>query len=122
MDYIKEFIDTFKELSALKARTEDVAARLERIASGIENVLQRVTRLEERVEGLRSSVKAEILGDIMAQVAETRLLLELNQKGMLMVSRSGDGDALPMRTSPASEASASVSGESGPGIKRTDAS
>lgn len=103
MDYVKEFLDTFKELSALKARTEDVAARLERIASNIQDVLQRVTRLEERVEGLRSSVKAEILGEIGAQVAETRLLLDLTRKGMLQDSKNRDRDALPISTSPSSE-------------------
>ena len=83
MDYFKEFLDTFRDMSALKTRTEDVADRIERIASVLQDVLQRVTRLEGRLEELRSSVKAEILADVKSQVAETRLLLHLFQTGEL---------------------------------------
>ena len=84
MEYLKELLDTFKELSALKVRTEEVAARIEKVHDTLQMLLQRVTLLESRVDEMRTSIKAEVMGEVSAQVAETKLLLELAQAGRLL--------------------------------------
>lgn len=85
MEIMKELLDTLKEMSALKVRTEDVARRLDTIQSTMNDVLQRVTKLEGRMDEMRSSLKAEIVSDVKVQVAQTQQLLDLAQAGRLLL-------------------------------------
>lgn len=79
MELVKELLETYRELAALKARTEDVSSRLERVHDSLQDIVQRLTRLEANLDSLKSSVKSEIIGEVMAHVAEARVMIGLLQ-------------------------------------------
>lgn len=75
MSVSQEIWDTFRKLTALEARTEDVVKGLERIQDKVDGLLDRLSRLEAQYSGLRESVRNEILADIKAEVAVIRFAL-----------------------------------------------
>jgi predicted nucleic acid-binding Zn-ribbon protein len=72
----QELWETFRKLSALEARTEDVVRGLERVEDKIDGLLDRVSRIEVQYQTLRESVRNEILADVKAEVAVVRFALE----------------------------------------------
>jgi hypothetical protein len=80
MELLGELLNTVRRLSALETRAEDVAKANERIYAKMLELLDRLSRLEQKHDALRESVKNEILADIKASVAETRLMLEYETK------------------------------------------
>ncbi|HEX3128362.1 MAG TPA: hypothetical protein VH394_13615 [Thermoanaerobaculia bacterium] len=76
MSLSQELWETFRKLSALEARTEDVVRGLERVEDKIDGLLDRVSRIEVQYQTLRESVRNEILADVKAEVAVVRFALE----------------------------------------------
>ena len=76
MNLGQELWETFRKLSALEARTEDVQRGLERVEDKIDGLLDRVSRIEVQYQSMRESVRNEILADVKAEVAVVRFALE----------------------------------------------
>jgi hypothetical protein len=67
--------ETFRKLSALEARTDDVTRGLERIEAKVDQVMERLVRVEVHHETLRASLRSDILADIKAEVAVVKFAL-----------------------------------------------
>ncbi len=78
-----ELLETIRKLSALEARTEDVAKAQQRIENRLNDFIDRLSRIEANYEHLRTSVKNEILGDIKADLRGVQVYLDLEQRGLL---------------------------------------
>jgi hypothetical protein len=65
----QEFWDTFRKLSALEARTEDMVHSLQRVHDKMDYMLDRLSRIEIQYETLRQTVRNEILADLKAEIA-----------------------------------------------------
>lgn len=69
MSIPKEMWQTLRELSALQARTEDVAKVQVRLENKLNEILERITRIEVQQEQMRVNIKNEIMADLKADLA-----------------------------------------------------
>lgn len=81
MSFSHELWDTFRKLAALEARTEDVSKSLERVEDKIDNLIDRLSRVEAQYQGLRESVRNEILADVKAEIAVLKFAFDGNLLG-----------------------------------------
>lgn len=77
MGIAKEFLDIIREMSALKARTEDITRAHERLERKLDELIDRLSRIEANYNGLRANVRNEILADIKADLVRAQVYIEL---------------------------------------------
>ena len=76
MSLAGKLLDTFRKLSSLEARTEDLMRLHERIDVKLDSLIERLSRLEVGQEYLRETVRNEILADLKADLARTQVLFD----------------------------------------------
>ena len=81
MNVGQELWDTFRKLTSLEARTEDVVRSMERIEGKIDGLIERVSRVEIQYQTLRESVRNEILADLKAEMAVLKFSLSRSTLG-----------------------------------------
>lgn len=76
MGLTKELFDTFRKLSALESRTEDIAKTQCRIENKLDNILDMLSRLETKHESLRENIRNQILGELRGEIVRIEMLIK----------------------------------------------
>lgn len=76
MAVTQEILDTFRKITALEYRTDDIKEHLIRVESKIDNLLDRISRVEANYENLRENLKSQILGDLKAEMVKFQFEME----------------------------------------------
>ena len=76
MAVTQEILDTFRKITALEYRTQDIKEHLIRVESKIDNLIDRISRLEANYQNLRENLRSQILGDLKAEMVKFQIEME----------------------------------------------
>lgn len=76
MAVTQEILDTFRKITALEYRTNDIKEHLVRVESKIDNLIDRLARVEANYSNLRDNLKSQILGDLKAEMVKFQMEME----------------------------------------------
>jgi predicted nuclease with TOPRIM domain len=76
MAVTQEILDTFRKITALEYRTQDIREQLIRVESKLDNLIDRLSRIEANYQNLRENLRSQILGDLKAEMVKFQIEME----------------------------------------------
>lgn len=80
---LRQIGDLVVNVAGLKQKVDDIAATHLKTQERILGLVERVAKLETEVRFLRENLKAEIMGELCAEIVKTQMMVEQANKRRL---------------------------------------